>query len=122
MSWEWVALIGIVIVVVLAIVFRNKPIVKKNWKYLLILAPAVFIIVLRIINSKKGSSPDDKEAKTLRNAIEKVKDDIVDAQLETTIEVTAAKTQNKEVIKKLKEVKKMPDRRERRKRLAAMIG
>ena len=122
MSWEWLVLIGIAIVVVLAIVLRNNPFVKKYWKYLLILAPAVIIIVLRIINSRKGVKPDDKEAKTLSNAIGKIKDDLVDAQLETTIEVFAAKAKNKEVIQELKEVKKIPDRQERRKRLASMIG
>ena len=126
MSWEWLGLIGIIIVVVLLIVFRNTSFVKKNWKYFLILAPLAVLIILKIISGRKdpGSTPSSGSSSNndLEKSVEKLKDKLGEVQMETAIEVSAAKTKNEEVIKQLEEVKKIEDKSERRKRLAAMIG
>lgn len=127
MSLEWVALIGIAIVVVLLIIFRKTKFVKKNWKYFLILAPLVVLIILRIMSGIKKkdtstTSGNDQASDDLDKDIEKLKDKLEEVQMETAIEVSAAKTKNEEVIKKLEEIKKIEDTSERRKRLAAMIG
>jgi len=127
MTWEWVALIGIAIVVILLIVFRNTKFVKKNWKYFLILAPFVVLIILRILSGVKKndtttSSGSDQKSDDLDKDIEKLKDKLQEVQMETAIEISAAKEKNEEVLKKLEEIKKIEDTSERRKRLAAMIG
>lgn len=127
MSWEWLALVGIAIIMVLLVIFRNTEFVKKNWKYFIILAPLVLMIVLRIMaGSKKKDdsvpSSGSSSSEGLEKSIEKLKDKLGEVQMETAIEVSAAKTKNEEVIKKLEEIKKIEDTTERRKRLAAMIG
>jgi glucan phosphoethanolaminetransferase (alkaline phosphatase superfamily) len=128
MSLEWVALIGIAIVVVLLVIFRKTKFVRKNWKYFLILAPLVVMIILRIMSGikkkddTKTSSGNDQASDDLDKDIEKLKDKLEEVQMETAIEVSAAKTKNEEVLKKLEEIKKIEDTSERRKRLAAMIG
>lgn len=124
---EWVSLIGIAIVVILLIVFRNTKFVKMNWKYFLILAPFVVLIILRILSGVKKndtttSSGSDQKSDDLDKDIEKLKDKLQEVQMETAIEVSAAKEKNEEVLKKLEEIKKIEDTSERRKRLAAMIG
>ena len=128
MSLEWLALIGIAIVVVLLVVFRNTEFVKKNWKYFLILAPLIILIILKIVSAPKkkgdqvpssgGNTPDGD----LERNIGKLRDKLEEVQMETAIEISAAKTKNEEVIKQLEEVKNIEDKTERRKRLAAMIG
>ena len=94
---EWVALIGIAIVVILLIVFRNTKFVKKNWKYFLILAPFVIFIILRIMSGVKKNSTttasygNDQESDDLDKHIDKLKDKLEEVQMETAIEVSAAK-------------------------------
>lgn len=126
MSWEWLALFGIAVIAVLLIVFRNTTFVKANWKYFLILAPLAILIILKIISGRKdpGSTPVSGDAPNddLEKNMEKLKDKLQEVQMETAIEVSAAKTKNEEVIKQLEEIKKIEDTSERRKRLAAMIG
>lgn len=126
MSWEWVALIGMIVIGILLIIFRNTAFVKKNWKYFLILAPLMILVILRIISSRKdpGGATSSSSAKDdeLERKMETLKDKLQEVQMETAIEISAAKTKNEEVIKQLEEIKKIEDKSERRKRLAAMIG
>jgi len=127
MSWEWVALIGMIVIGILLIIFRNTAFVKKNWKYFLILAPLIILVILRIISSRKdpgGATSSSSSAKDdeLERKMETLKDKLQEVQMETAIEISAAKTKNEEVIKQLEEIKKIEDKSERRKRLAAMIG
>lgn len=126
MSWEWLALIGVAVIGVLLIVFRNTTFVKKNWKYFLILAPFVVLIVLRLVSGAKGKGPSGSsstgQGDDLGKAVEKLKDRLEEVQMETAVEISAAKTKNEEVVKQLEEVKKIEDKTERRKRLASMMG
>jgi len=127
MSWEWVSLVGMIIIGILLIIFRNTAFVKKNWKYFLILTPLVVLIILKIISSRKSSggntpSSTNNKDEELERSIGKLRDRLEDVQMETAIEVSAARTKNKEIIEQLEEIKKIEDTSERRKRLAAMIG
>jgi hypothetical protein len=115
-----------IVVAVLLIVFRNTTFVKKNWKYFMILAPLAVLIVLKIITGSKNKDDTpvsgDKPNDDLEKTMEKLKDKLEEVQMETAIEISAAKTKNEEVIKQLEEIKKIEDTSERRRRLAAMIG
>jgi len=125
MSWELLALIGAGIIAALLVIFRKNPYVKRYWKYSLILLPAVFIILLRLINNKKNENREEdieESAGALRDVVTEIKEEIQEVHMTTAIEVTAAKTKNVEVVKELEEVVKIDDKRERRKRLAAMLG
>ena len=132
MSWEWLALIAIIIVAILMIVFRKTAFVKKTWKYSIILAPLVIFLILKIISGRKsdkggqGSSasgaPQSKEADDLEKKIVKLNDQLQEVHTVVAIEVTAAKTQNEETIKQLEVVKQIEDKKERRKRLADLMG
>jgi len=123
MTWEWVALISFVIIAILIVVFRNTSFVKKNWKYFLILAPLAIFIFIRILSgTKKDPASADNPRDDLDESLDKLKDKLEEVQMETAIEVSAAKTKNEEVLKQLEEVKAIEDKSERRKRLAAMIG
>jgi hypothetical protein len=125
MSWEWPCLIGITVVGIFFIIFRNTPFVKSNWKYALILAPFAALLILRIISGSKGkviSSGSQSGDKDLEKEMGKLKERLEEVQMETAIEVSAAKTKNEEIVKQLEEVKKIEDKTERRKRLASMVG
>lgn len=123
MSWEFVALIGVSIFIVLLVVFRKNPYVKRYWKYSLILLPAIFIIILRVINKRKDKAGNTQSTdQNLSNTLEKIKDDLQETHLETAVEVSAAREKSAERIKELQKVKKIPDQKERLRKLAAMIG
>lgn len=126
MSWEWLALTGVAVLVVLLIVFRNTTFVKQNWKYALILIPFVALIVIRLVSGAKGkgsaASSSTGQGDDLGKAVEELKDKLQEAQMETAVEISAAKTKNEEVVKQLEEVKKIEDKTERRKRLASLMG
>lgn len=127
MSWEYLSLAVIALVIVLLVIFRKNPFVKLYWKYALILLPLAVLIILKIISGIKKPTGDSGSTSTtvpdpLAGKIQDIKDDLVEAQKITAIEVSAAKAKNNEVLKQLEEVKKIPDKVERRRRLAAMIG
>ena len=125
MSWEILALSVIAVVIVLLVVLRKNPYVRRYWKYSLVLLPLVVLIVLKIIMDIKNRGKlgtDDDEVSGLQNKITEIKEDMHDVQMETAIEISAAKTKNEEVLKTLEEVKNIPDKQERRRRLADMIG
>lgn len=123
MSWEWIALAAVAVLVIVMVLFRKNPYVKRYWKYTLILLPAVAVIVIRLINKRKENAGSDPEAdKTLAVAIEKIKDDLNETHLETAIEISAAKSKSAEKIKQLEEIKQEPDQKKRIQRLAGMIG
>jgi len=126
MSWEYLALGAVAILVILMIIFRKNPIVKLYWKYSLILIPLVVLIILKIVTDSRNrtntGTTDPVKPDPLATKIKDIKDELVEAQMTTAIEVSAAKAKNNETLKKLEEVTKIPDKAERRRQLAAMIG
>ena len=126
MSWEYLALGAVAILVILMIIFRKNPIVRLYWKYSLILIPLVVLIILKIVTDSRNrtntGTTDPVKPDPLATKIKDIKDELVEAQMTTAIEVSAAKAKNNETLKKLEEVTKIPDKAERRRQLAAMIG
>jgi tyrosyl-tRNA synthetase len=123
----YIALAGILVIGVLLIIYRNTKFVKNNWKYLVILAPMAIFLVFKIITGSKGkgatkSSSGDISNDNLGKSLGVLKDKLEEVQMESAIEISAAKTKNESTIKQLEEIKKIEDKSERRKRLAAMIG
>lgn len=107
-------------VVILAILFRNTVVVKRYWKYLIVGLPAIILLIMNAIIKMKNSNNSNSE-ESLRDEIDKIRDKIIEEETIAAIEITAARTENEVVVKKLEEIKKIPDDRERRKRLADLI-
>jgi glucan phosphoethanolaminetransferase (alkaline phosphatase superfamily) len=125
MSWEIIGLICVGVLVLLAILFRKTPFVKKYWKYLLIIAPVAFILILKIIQDTKNKKKEDNNqtsAEATKEYIQEIKEQITEVQTVAKVEAVIAKTKNDEKMQELKEVQAIDDGRERRKRLAEMIG
>jgi hypothetical protein len=132
MSWELLALIISIILIIVLIVFRKTSFVKKTWKYSLILAPLIIFLILKILSGRKSSASGNggsstgntksKESDNLEIKIGKLNERLQEVQQEVAIEVSAAKTKNEEKIKELEEVKKIEDKKERRRRLADLVG
>lgn len=125
MSLELIALLSIIVVIALLIVFRKNPIVKKYWRYSLILAPGLVLVLVRVLTLwkvKKQAAADDAKAKTLGNAITQISKDIKEVQLTSAVEVAIAKTKSSETIQKLEEIKKVTDQDEKIRQLAALVG
>ena len=127
MSWEYVALALIVSVGILLFVCRKNALVKRYWRYSLILLPLALLLVLKIVTDLQrrkvdtgGTPPDAADA--LSTKIGALKDDLVEAQMISAIEVSAAREKNNDTLKELEQVLSIPDKTEKRRRLAAMIG
>lgn len=115
-------LIIILIVLLLFLVFLFRKELKKYWKYLIILIPFVLVVVIKYILRMKNNEDIKREDDILRKEIDDVKSNIEETQLEYIVEVTASRTKNKEMLEQLKEIKKISDKKERRKKLASLIG
>lgn len=116
MEYTILALVATLIIVM--VLFRKNPIVEKYWKYTLILLPAVILIILSLINKRKGATTTtDSVAKT----ITKIKDDLTEANMVAAIKVSAANQEQKDKVQKLEEIKQVDDQSERLKRLAEMM-
>ena len=123
MSWEWLALGAIATLVIVMIIFRKNPLVEKYWKYTLILAPAVILIILSLINRRRGQNGQETTAaENLSSTIGQIKNDLVETQMTAAIKVSAAKQKQDDKIQQLLEIKKIDDQDERLRRLAAMMS
>ena len=126
MSWEYLALGVVAVLVILMVIFRKNPIVKLYWKYSLILIPLVVLIILKIITDTKNKTTtgttDPTKPDPLAVKIKDIKEELVEAQMTAAIEVSAAKAKSNETLKKLEEVTKITDKAERRRQIAAMVG
>lgn len=108
-------LLVILILVVIGYLFRTG--LKRYWRYGLIVLPFVALVIYKYFFKK------DKEDKRgdIRKDIERIKEEIEGVKIESVVEMKIAKEKNEELIKQLEEIKKIEDKRERRKRLAALI-
>lgn len=122
MSWEILGIGAIVLVFVLIGIFWKSQFVRSYGKYALILLPCLVVLVLKILTAPKDNGKNPKAEQKLQDDIQEVKEKIVEAQKVAAVEVTAARAKDNETMKKLIEVKAIPDVRERRRRLAEMIG
>ena len=120
MSEMILAAIAIAIIASVVLLWK-KPWFKKYRRYVLIVSPVVFLIITTMVMKRKNKD-GDKKSEDLRNKIEDMKEDLKEVQMETAVEVNAARAKNQEVLNELQEVKKIEDKVERRKRLASMIG
>ena len=119
----WIIVVASVILAGLAFLVWKVPQLRKYWKFFLIIAPALIILILVIlIKRKRTDDKEDEHAGALRDSIGEIKEKLTEVSLETAIEVSAAKAKNEAKIEELKEVKKLPDRSERLKRLASMMN
>lgn len=124
MTTELVLLVICCIAIVFLIVFRKTTFVKKYWKYALVLIPAVLILVLKILstirsNSKTTSTTEQDE---LKDHISEVKEQLQEVNTVVKIEAAVAKNENQQLMTELKDAQKIEDNRERRKRLAELMG
>jgi len=111
-------ILGLLIILML-IIFRKEAHVKKFWKYTLILIPLFILIFLKMWVPRR---PLPNKPDPLVEKIQDLKDDLSEVHQIAAIEVAIAKTKNEETLKKLEEVKKIEDKKERRKQLASLIG
>jgi len=121
MQTEIILLSVCLICILLLIVFRKNPFVKKYWKYSLILLPGIVILVLKIILVVR-QKPESSNQSPLKDEVLNIKEKLNEVNTIAKIEASVAKEKNEIKMKELQEVQKISDARERRKRLAQMIG
>jgi hypothetical protein len=111
------------LIIALLIVFRKTTFVKKYWQYSLILIPAIIILLLKIISVIRQPNVVVEQQKTpVQDHIAEIKGKLEEVNAVVKIEAVVAKEKNDVKLQELKEVQKIPDDRERRKKLAQMIG
>jgi len=109
------------IIIVLLIVFRKTDFVKKYWKYFLILAPAIILLVFKILSVLRQKNVQS-DPNAIKDQITNIKDKLNEANTVVQIESSIAKNKNDQKMQELKEVQLIKDDKERRKKLASMIG
>lgn len=128
MTTQLVLLSICIVLIVLLIVFRKTSFVKKYWRYALILIPAVLILVVKILATIRQKGTDSNNTTTdtgtpvLKDEITNIKEKLEEVNTVVKVEAAIEKTKNEDLMQELKEVQKIPDTRERRRRLAEMVG
>jgi len=123
MTTELVLLVICCIAIVFLIVFRKTTFVKKYWKYALILIPAILILVLKIISTIRATSATtSNESDEIKDHVSEIKEKLQEVNTVVKIEAAVAKTENQQLMAELKDAQKIEDNRERRKRLAELMG
>ena len=122
MFFEWLFLILCAVLVILLLIFKKTYVVKKYWRYALILAPFVIVVVIQVMLKVKGKSSDPSKPDPLIQQMDNLKSNLQEADMVTTIEVTAAKTNDVATLNKLQQVRQIADPEERTRQVAAMVG
>lgn len=127
MSWEIVGIGAILLVFVCVAIFWKNPYVKKYRKYTLILLPALVVIVIALILKIKGKKIDQQtgggslgKPDLLQTTITNVSKKIEKVNLQSSIEVQAARTKNQAVVDELKKIEKISDEEEQMAQLIAL--
>lgn len=111
------------VLIVVTIVFRNTPFVKKYWKYSLILIPTIFMLALKILSMiRTRDVKPSTNLNVLKDEVLNVKEKLQEVNTVVKIEAAVEKTKNDQLMSDLKEAQKIEDNRERRKRLAELLG
>jgi len=114
-----IAILIFVIIIAVCIIFRKTMLIKKYWRYGIIILPAILFIFLKILATKtikKDDKPDN-----LNTYISDVKDQLQEIKLKTAVEVAITREDNKQKLEQLKQVCKISDSAERRQKLAEMM-
>lgn len=124
MTTELLIITIFMVLVIAAIFFRKNPIVKLYWKYLVISAPLVLLMIINVITKLKDRSNEEDipDNESLINRVRETRERLEESRVITSIEITAARTENEVVVKQLEEIKKEPDVMKRRKKLANLIN
>jgi len=101
--------------------FRKTIVIRKYWKISIVLLPIIIVLVLKLIVSIRQRKPNDQRI-NLNDEINEIKDRLEEINTTVIIEAKIEKTKNDQLMNELKEVQKINDAKERRKRLAEMIG
>ena len=94
--------------------------IKKWWKYLLIILGAILVLLYYMFLKKSNPASPVNISTKLQEGLVEVKEKLQEASNQAVIETVVAKQKHVEVKQKLKEVAKIKDNSERRKRLAEL--
>lgn len=120
MNFELFGIIALcLVVVVMFILAKVNPSFEKYWKFTIILAPVIFVLLIKLLSNKKV---DENGTTEFAKKIDDVKDDMKEAQTIADIKTNISIEKKKEKLEQLKEVTKIADKSERRKKLAEMLG
>lgn len=104
-------LIIVAVLLVMGYVFRME--IKKYWRYIVVVVPFLLLVCRYFLKkNRKGDIKVD---------IERVREEIEGVKIESAVEMKIAREKNEEMMKRLEEIKKIEDKRERRRRLAELI-
>ena len=106
---------------ILLIAYHKNPFVKLAWKYIVIIIPVLLLIAVAMFSKRKTVQPPGRKD-DFSTAIDEAKEKINEANMTASIQVTAARTENKDKLDQLQKVTQIEDDAERRKQLAALMG
>jgi len=119
------ASILVVILIALVIFIFVNPKMEKYRKYTLILIPFIAFLLLYIFKKKTpGQSVENQSAgKTeFEHKVEELKNDLKEVNDVADLKKKYSDEKKEEDLKKIEEVSQIPDKSERRRRIAEMVG
>lgn len=119
-----IPIILVVLMIGLIIFSFINPKMEKYRKYVLILIPFIAFLLLYIFKRKdsKKDAESQVDATEFKAKLEEVKGDMKEVSTVAEIKRKCVEEKKVEDLKQLEEVTKIPDKVQRRKKLAEMIG
>jgi len=95
---------------------------EKYRKYVIIVIPFIAFLLLYLFKKKKPNDNSSSQSLEFQQKIEEVKEDIKEVNTIAEIKRKFSEQKKQEDLKKLDEITKIPDKSERRRKLAEMVG
>ena len=109
-----------VIIAIVAFLILKVPVIRKYWKYLLVVFPAIILLIFKLLSNRKRYPKQDTRD-ILTDDFQEIKESLLEVDKTVAIEMTAVRQKNADKLEELKKVTKISDKKERRKRLAEMM-
>lgn len=109
-----------VIIAIVAFLILKVPVIRKYWKYLLVVFPAIILLIFKLLfNRKRYPKQDTRDI--LTDDFQEIKESLLEVDKTVAIKMTAVRQKNADKLEELKKVTKISDKKLRRKRLAEMM-
>jgi len=109
-----------VIIAIVAFLILKVPVIRKYWKYLLVVFPAIILLIFKLLSNRKRYPKQDTRD-ILTDDFQEIKESLLEVDKTVAIKMTAVRQKNADKLEELKKVTKISDKKLRRKRLAEMM-
>ena len=94
-----------VIIAIVAFLILKVPVIRKYWKYLLVVFPAIILLIFKLLSNRKRYPKQDTRD-ILTDDFQEIKESLLEVDKTVAIKMTAVRQKNADKLEELKKVTK----------------